>query len=96
MTTTTQDAAFHRVPNDVEIEWRIKRLSQIGADDELAAEIAASDIDLHDVERMLDAGCKLELAWRIMRPFEWEVPKRELTKAEAERATWDPQPQVTS
>jgi len=29
--------------------------------------------DLHDIERLLDAGCPLQLAWAIMRPFDEPV-----------------------
>lgn len=42
----------------------------LGADAELAANIAASTADLHDIERLLNAGCPLQLAWTIMQPID--------------------------
>jgi hypothetical protein len=42
----------------------------LGADAELAANIANSHADVHDIERLLKAGCPLELAWRIMQPVD--------------------------
>jgi hypothetical protein len=49
-----------------EIEWRRLRSSRLGADVELAAEIAASNVDVHSLEWLLSTGCPLELAWRIL------------------------------
>jgi hypothetical protein len=49
-----------------EIEWRRLRTSRLGADAELAAEIAASNIDVHSLEWLLKTGCPLDLAWRIL------------------------------
>jgi hypothetical protein len=46
----------------------------LGADAELAAKIADSDADVHDIERLLKAGCPLELAWTIMRPVDKPPP----------------------
>jgi len=40
----------------------------LGADAELAAKIAASDADVHEIERLLKAGCPLGLAWTIVQP----------------------------
>ena len=40
----------------------------LGADAELAATIAHSDVDVHDIARLLKAGCPLELAWTITQP----------------------------
>ena len=59
--------AVSRVPSEDERDWRTFRLSKLGAGDMLAAEIAASDVDVHDVERLLTAACPLELAWEILR-----------------------------
>lgn len=70
--TTTLDAEVGRVPNDAEVVWRIERLSKLGATDQLAAEAAATTVDLHTVERLKTAGCPLELAREILRPFPWE------------------------
>ena len=44
-------------------------MTSLGADAALAAEIASSDADVHEIERLLEAGCPLELAWTITRPM---------------------------
>jgi hypothetical protein len=69
-TATTRDTVIIRVPGGAEISWRIKRMVSLGADAELAAKIADSDADVHDIERLLKAGCPLELAWTIVRPVD--------------------------
>lgn len=53
--------------------WRTRRMIRLGADSELAAKIAASTADVHDIERLLDAGCPLQLAWTIMEPIDEAV-----------------------
>jgi hypothetical protein len=65
---STDDTVIIRVPGSAEITWRTRRMVSLGADAELAATIANSDADVHDIERLLKAGCPLELAWTIMRP----------------------------
>ncbi len=68
MTVNTRDGpAVSRVPSQDELDWRMFRLAKLGAADELAARIAASDVDVHDVERLLALACPLELAWEILR-----------------------------
>jgi hypothetical protein len=62
-----------RAAGSPEIIWRTRRMISLGADAELAADIAGSTADLHDIERLLDAGCPLQLAWAIMRPFDQPV-----------------------
>ena len=42
----------------------------LGADSELASEIADSEVDVHDIERLLKAGCPLALAWTITQPVD--------------------------
>jgi len=49
-----------RSPGGAEITWRTQRMGRLGADAELAAKIAHSDADVHDIERLLKAGCTLE------------------------------------
>jgi hypothetical protein len=58
-----------RTPGGPEIAWRTQRLVSLGADADLAAKIADSDADVHDIERLLKAGCPLELAWEILQPL---------------------------
>jgi hypothetical protein len=72
-TDPTGDAVIIRSPGGAEIKWRTRRLLRLGADAELAATIADSDADVHDLERLLKAGCTLELAWGIVRPVDTRV-----------------------
>jgi hypothetical protein len=68
MDINTDDTVIIRGPDSAEISWRTRRMTSLGADAELAATIAQSDADVHDIERLLKAGCSLELAWTIVRP----------------------------
>src|SRR5882672_8202559 len=69
-TAITDDTVIIRVQGSAEITWRTQRMVSLGADAALAAKIADSDADVHDIERLLKAGCPLELAWTIMRPVD--------------------------
>ncbi len=69
----SDDTVIIRAAGSEEIRWRTRRMVCLGADQELAAEIAASHADVHDIERLLKAGCTLELAWTIMRPVDKPV-----------------------
>ena len=62
-----------RAAGGPEIIWRTRRMISLGADAELAATIAGSAVDVHDIERLLDAGCPLRLAWTIMEPIDEAV-----------------------
>jgi hypothetical protein len=64
----TGDTVIIRAPGGAEIKWRAQRMMSLGADADLAASIASSDADVHDIERLLEAGCPLELAWSIVQP----------------------------
>jgi hypothetical protein len=66
----TTDTVIIRAAGGPEIIWRTRRMISLGADAELAANIAASTADLHDIERLLNAGCPLQLAWTIMQPID--------------------------
>jgi hypothetical protein len=67
---TTNDTVIIRAPGGPEIRWRTQRMVSLGADATLAATIAESDVDVHDIEQLLKAGCSLELAWTITQPVE--------------------------
>ena len=67
---TPDGTVIIRVPGSPEIVWRTRRMLSLGADAELAAEIANSDADVHDIERLLKAGCPLALAWTITQPVD--------------------------
>lgn len=69
-TANPDDTVIIRAPGSAEVKWRTRRLVSLGADAELAAKIADSDADVHDIERLLKAGCSLELAWTIVRPVD--------------------------
>jgi hypothetical protein len=62
------DTIIIRAPDGAEIKWRTQRMISLGADPELAATIANSRVDVHDVERLLKAGCPLDVAWTITQP----------------------------
>jgi len=62
------DTVIIRAPGGDEIRWRTQRMVSLGADPELAATIAESHADVHDIERLLEDGCTLALAWEITRP----------------------------
>jgi hypothetical protein len=70
MTPDAEDTVIIRAPGGAEIRWRTQRMVCLGADAELAAQIAETDADVHDIERLLKAGCTLELAWTIVRPVD--------------------------
>jgi hypothetical protein len=59
-----------RAPGGPEIKWRTQRMVSLGAGAELAADIANSNVDVHDIEQLLEAGCSLELAWSITQPVD--------------------------
>jgi hypothetical protein len=64
----TGETVIIRAPGGPEIAWRTQRMLSLGADAELAANVANSHADVHDIERLLKAGCPLELAWAIAQP----------------------------
>jgi hypothetical protein len=64
------DTVIIRAPGGPEIAWRTRRMLSLGADAALAAKIADSDADVHDIERLLKAGCPLALAWTITQPVD--------------------------
>jgi hypothetical protein len=81
-TDTTKDGTvIINAPGGPEISWRTQRMVSLGADAELAAKIAGSDVDVHDIERLLKAGCPLELAWTITRPADTSPAELDSTTA---------------
>jgi hypothetical protein len=63
------DTVIIRAPGGADIRWRTQRMTSLGADAALAVEIANSTADVHEIERLLEAGCPLDLAWTIVRPM---------------------------
>jgi len=70
----TDDTVIIRVQGSAEITWRTQRMVSLGADAALAETIAGSEADVHDIERLLKAGCSLELAWSIVQPVDKATP----------------------
>jgi hypothetical protein len=66
----TDETVIIRAPGGEEIRWRTQRMVSLGANAALAETIAASDADIHDIDRLLQAGCTLELAWTIVQPID--------------------------
>jgi hypothetical protein len=64
----TIETVIIREPGGAEVRWRALRMVSLGADAALAEAIANSDVDVHDIERLLKAGCPLDVAWTITRP----------------------------
>jgi hypothetical protein len=48
--------------------WRFQRSQTMGFASQLADRIAASEVDLHELERLLSCGCPPRTAYRILRP----------------------------
>ena len=69
----TNTTVIIRAAGGPEVMWRTRRMIRLGADSELAAKIAASTADVHDIERLRDACCPLQLAWTIMEPIDEAV-----------------------
>jgi hypothetical protein len=48
--------------------WRFQRSLEMGFEGRLADRIAVSQIDLHQLERLISSGCPPGTAYRILRP----------------------------
>jgi hypothetical protein len=48
------------------LAWRFEQLERAGFDSDLAAELAVSDVDLHDATELVQRGCEPALAARIL------------------------------
>jgi hypothetical protein len=80
------DTVIIRAPGGAEIKWRTQRMLSLGAGAELAADIANSNVDVHDIERLLGAGCPLELAWTITQPVDTRPTAVDITQKPASRS----------
>jgi hypothetical protein len=47
--------------------WRLERSHDLGFEPQLANMIAASRIDLHELEHLISSGCQPGTAYRILR-----------------------------
>ena len=50
----TNNTVIIREAGGPEIRWRTQRMVSLGADAELAAKIAHSEVDVHDIARLLN------------------------------------------
>ena len=57
-------------PRDTLDDWRRRRLVAAGFDAPLAAWVAYSGIDLHELLVLVDRGCPPHLAARILAPLD--------------------------
>ena len=55
-----------RNPGEARVfEWRTERLLSLGISKGRASVIALSQTDVHDIERLVDRGCPLDVAIKI-------------------------------
>ena len=62
-------------PADI-VEWRARRLRDGGFPADLAQALAGQAVDLHALLQLVDAGCRPDLAARILSPQEDPGPSR--------------------
>lgn len=56
--------------------WRLRALMNAGFAPDIAAALARSTTDLHQLIELVDRGCPPSLAARIMAPLDLELPSR--------------------
>ena len=67
----TRGLTTSRRAGETLVEWRVERLRAAGADEELARRIAGDGrYDLHALLELVDRGCPLVLAARILAPLD--------------------------
>jgi hypothetical protein len=70
MSTRTHTAGGLSTEDDEVVSWRSEQLRACGFDEALADSIARDfRYDLHDVVRLVERGCRPDLAARIMAPL---------------------------
>ena len=62
-------------PADI-VEWRARRLRDGGFPTDLAQALAGQAVDLHALLQLVDAGCRPDLAARILSPQDDNGPSR--------------------
>jgi hypothetical protein len=60
---TPQERELDRV-----LAWRKERLLALGVIEHRADKLAPTDVDLHELERLIAGGCPPEIAVRILEP----------------------------
>jgi hypothetical protein len=62
----TSDVGWPRLEDDLRVlRWRIERLLALGYRRREATSLAASQVDIHELERLIARGCPPETAVRI-------------------------------
>jgi hypothetical protein len=62
----TVDSEWRRLDDDLTVlRWRTRRLVALGYDLQQAAFLAISQIDVHELERLIGSGCPPATAVRI-------------------------------
>lgn len=62
----TRDIEWRRLDDDLQVaRWRTERLLALGFELRDAAYLALSQVDVHELERLIGTGCPLETAVRI-------------------------------
>ena len=60
------DSEWRRLDDDLTVQrWRIERLAALGYELREAAFLAISQIDVHELERLIGSGCPPAIAVRI-------------------------------
>lgn len=66
MDQLTRDTEWRRHDDDLQVvRWRTERLLALGYDLHDAAHLALSQVDVHELERLIGTGCPLATAVRI-------------------------------
>lgn len=68
MSVVETEASDARVAGLELFLWRLQRALAMGFEKRLADRIAATAIDLHQLERLIDSGCPRGTAYRILLP----------------------------
>jgi hypothetical protein len=60
------DSEWRRLEDDLQVlRWRTERLLALGYERREAVSLAASQVDIHELERLIGKGCPPETAVRI-------------------------------
>jgi hypothetical protein len=66
--SVTETESKHPLPDLGVFFWRLQRSLEMGFGGRLADRIAVTEIDLHELERLISWGCLPRTAYRILRP----------------------------
>ena len=66
--SVTETESKHPFPDLGVFLWRLERSREMGFGRRLAHRIAVTQIDLHQLERLIYTGCPARTAYQILRP----------------------------